>query len=391
MTNIRRTQALSTFSCLGDTCPDTCCRGWSMQVDDATRARYAKEPELLNTIEQDQGGGWIMKKDAASSYCVKLEGGWCGIQKEYGDAFLTDACYFYPRVTRRLGDMVLMTASASCPEIARLMLTKDNALALEDAVIERVPETIKDYLPPELSSRQALAVHQLFLQAMEDKETSVEGLVLRIINASRALEMLGKKDWPEATPFYLGIADNMLPPADANPADPFNVLHALAGLIVASHKPMSEPLCATVSEMEQALSVRLDWEKVAIHADEKSVASYQRVLQAWQETHAPRFDALLRKWVQMQLSLSLHPFAGLGKTITERTTIFGVRFATFRLALMCACDVHKDIPDAEGLACRITQSLARLLDHLGDATFSLQIYNETGWVRESRLRGLLDH
>jgi len=39
---------------------------------------------------------------------------------------------------------------------------------------------------------------------------------------------------------------------------------------------------------------------------------------------------------------------------------------------------------------RIIQSLSRLLDHLGDPAFSLKIYAETGWIKEARMRGLLE-
>lgn len=37
----------------------------------------------------------------------------------------------------------------------------------------------------------------------------------------------------------------------------------------------------------------------------------------------------------------------------------------------------------------IIQILSRFCDHLADATLSLKIYSETGWVRESRLRAIV--
>src|SRR5690349_1055310 len=107
MTAMLCTKSLSAFSCLGDKCADTCCQGWSMQVDDVTLARYRKDaPELLGAVEASQEAPWIMRKDPATNFCVKLEGGLCGIHKQYGDAFLSDACHFYPRVTRALGESV---------------------------------------------------------------------------------------------------------------------------------------------------------------------------------------------------------------------------------------------------------------------------------------------
>ncbi len=391
MTTVQRAQALSQFSCLGDKCPDTCCHGWSMQVDPPTLARYKKSaPELLDAVEPEQGAdNYIMKKDPASLYCVKLENGLCGIQKKYGDAFLSDACHFYPRVTRRLGDTVLMTATVSCPEIARLMLTEENPAAFAAAEYSRLPVSMKDYLPAELTDEEALAIHRAFIDAVDDDAVPAERVFLRIAHATRVLEMFDKKEWPQVAPLYLRLADGLMPAAEHNPADPFNVLHALAGLIVASHKPMSARLQQTIGDMEKALCVKLDWQNVLISADEKSADAYQRLKTVWRNETAQHLDKILRKMLKMQLSLALHPFAGLGENFSERVTIIGVRFATFKLALMCACDIN-DKASREESAVRIAQSLARFLDHLGDATFSLQIYNETGWVKETRMRGLLE-
>ena len=76
-----------------------------MQMDAVTLERYReKAPELLAAVESEPDGSHIMRKDPATGFCVKLEGGLCGIHKTHGETFLGDACYFYPRVTRALGD-----------------------------------------------------------------------------------------------------------------------------------------------------------------------------------------------------------------------------------------------------------------------------------------------
>jgi len=388
---IQRTKILSQFSCLGDKCIDTCCQGWSMQVDEPTLRRYREEaPELLNATES---GGveatTIMRKNPGTGFCVKLEGGLCGVHKKYGDRFLSDACHFYPRVTRTLGKTVLMTASASCPEIARLAFTMEEGLAFEAAKTDRLPYGMKDYLPPELSSEEALAVHQAFLDAVNDKTVSFERIVARLASTSRSLELLNKKDWPTAAAFYLKNADARLPEPERVREDPFNLLLALAGLIVASHKVVGARLKETIAEMEKALSATIDWHHMTIATDEKSATAWQHIYKGWQSTFAARYDTVLRRWLLLQLSLALYPFAGLGTTLSERITIIGVRLATFKLALICASDIYGDALSEETVV-RIAQSLARFLDHLGEANFSLKIYAETGWDKESRLRGLLE-
>lgn len=85
-----------------------------MQVDATTLQRYrTSAPELLDAVEEAVEASTIMRKDPTTSMCVKLEGGWCGIQKKYGSDYLGDACFLYPRVVRSLGDQPVMTAVMS--------------------------------------------------------------------------------------------------------------------------------------------------------------------------------------------------------------------------------------------------------------------------------------
>jgi lysine-N-methylase len=389
--DILHSRLLSQFACLGDKCEDTCCQSWSMQVDDATLSRCSqKAPELLKAVETEPDGSHIMRKSPDTGLCVKFENGLCGIHKTYGANFLGDACYFYPRVTRQLGGKVIMTAAMSCPEIVRIVLADEHAYALEQASVERLPQSLKNYLPEGLSEDDALAVHQLFLKATEDGSVSAEQIFLRIASVSRSLERIDHKKWPGAVPFYLAHADERLLPPEPDAADPFNVLHALCGLMVAAKKHTSPRLKQTIDDMEKALAVTLDWGAVAIHTTPQSAAAYQQVQAVWREKYAPHYAPLLRRWLQMQLSLSLYPFAGLGATLSERITIIGVRMATIKLALMCGCSITRSVL-SQDVVVRVVQSLSRVLDHLGDAAFSLQIYSETGWIQEKRMRALIEN
>jgi hypothetical protein len=93
---------------------------------------------------------------------------------------------------------------------------------------------------------------------------------------------------------------------------------------------------------------------------------------------------LLRGYLSAQLSQALFPFAGFGAEVAERAAIIAVRLATVKLALAT-------LPLAAGEAevVEVVQTLSRFTDHLADPELSRRIYQETGWVREARLRGLL--
>jgi lysine-N-methylase len=391
MTNILQAETLSRFNCLCEKCEDTCCKGWSMQLDEPTLQKYKTQaPELLEAVEPAEGledTAWIMRKDSGTGYCVKYEGGLCGIHKARGADFLGDACHFYPRATKQLGDKIVMTATLSCPEIARLAFEGEGDFYMP-AQMERLPHGLRQYAPEGLGGDEALSIHQTFLDAVDDRSASIETIFARINSVSHSLQMIDRKSWAGAAPIFLKLADGRLPAPDTNPVDAFNLLHALCGLIVATKKPMSERLRQTVEDMEQALAAKLDWENVLIYTDEKSLPALHRLEALWKTEAGVHYDKILRRYLKMQLSLALFPFSGLAEPLADRAALIGVRFATIKLALMCGCGMHGPVLPPE-MVVRIVQSLSRFLDHLGDTAFSLRIYSETGWVKEPRMRGLL--
>ncbi len=384
-----RTKLVSEFVCTADKCVDTCCKHWSMQVDAGTIDRYKKEaPELLEFIEKDSDSSFIMRKDAQTGYCIKFEDGKCGIQLKYGEAFLGDACNFYPRITRRAGDMEIVAATMSCPEIARIALYGEQPFTLEEASLARLPQEMKNILPEELTQEEVIKLHTIFIEATEDKDVNAERVFARISSASRSLQRIDKKNWLNAAPMYLRLADSGLPDAEMNINDPFNLLHSLCGLVVASKKVIPPRLQQTISEMEAALCVKLYWKNIAIVTSDESIIAYEKLRALWQNEMQEVYSPLLKRWLGAQLSSSFYPFAGLGETLPDKVTIIGVRFAILRLALLSAYSINMGNLHQDDVV-RVVQSLSRFLEHLAEPKFSLEIYAETGWSKENRMLGLL--
>lgn len=382
---------LARFQCLGDACEDTCCRGWTMQLDPPTKEKYAREaPELLSATVEDGSGGYCMRRDPSTDGCVKLESGLCGIQSAHGAEFLGDACYFYPRVTRRLGELTVMTAASSCPEVTRLALfDADSAsFALEAAQEGRLPWSLKDYLPEGIAAADALNVHRAFVDAAGRDDVSPEHSVLTLLIAAGSLARLPVASWAEGAPFFLKSAEGRIPPAETAPADPFNLLHALAGLLVAARRTRNARIMQVAAAMEHALGAAIDWQNVSIALSPQSAARSAALSDAWREWGAQRWSGMLRRWLQLQLSVALFPFAGFGAGPEERMLLIGVRLATLKLALMCLySDQESDISEEKAMLA--VQALSRALDHLADPVFSREVYAEAGWMRPARLRGLL--
>jgi lysine-N-methylase len=376
-----QTQAVKNFSCLGADCPDTCCQGWGMQVTEQTVVQYQQHaPELLDSIVAEESG-FVMRRDASTNACLKLEEGWCGIQRDYGEAFLGDACHFFPRITRSLGPLLVTTAALSCPETARLMLYSEDGLVLEERTEVRTPYSLRDYLPSGMHENDALKIHMFFVAVAGDTSVSAAHNLMRISVVARAIEMQPIAAWGDAVTFYASIADSRIPEPEAKATDLFNLVHSLHGLVIAS-QPVRLRLMLVIDSMADALGITFNAAGgISVTKDADYRASR---IAAVMYSQAETLQSVLRRWVQAQISQAFFPFSGFGQNLTERITVIGVRYATMRLALATLGESPE-----EGEVIRIIQTLSRFSDHLADPTLSLQIFTETGWVREPRLRSII--
>ena len=111
------------FRCIAGECPDTCCAGWQIVIDDVTRRKYQnyKGPfgnRLHNSID------W--KESAFRQYdrrCAFLnEDNLCDIYQEAGKDMLCKTCRNYPRHMEEFEGSREISLSLSCVEAARLIL-----------------------------------------------------------------------------------------------------------------------------------------------------------------------------------------------------------------------------------------------------------------------------
>lgn len=370
---IQATKAISAFKCLQDQCPDTCCKGWSMQVDDATFAKY-QENNLENAVSYD-GNVRVMKRDKNTDFCVKFQDGICSIHKEKGDSFLGDACNFYPRITRKLGDETLMTATLSCPEIVRLTLLENNNLEYKAQTQERLPTNIIDWLPNGLSTADALIIHQRFLQeAAED--ISAETLLARIYAVSETLDALDKKDWAGAVNFMFKIADGKLLPPEKSELDDYNIFQSFLGILHATNKKPSERLLNVIKEIEKALGVEVNFKTLMLTP--KNLSAYEKAKREWKNSG---LNNVLKNYIVAQISAGTLPFGGMGKNFTERAQILIFKFALIRLALMASPNLDNVVD--------MVQPICRIMDHLSDATLTLNLMEQFGMNTHSRLMGVI--
>jgi lysine-N-methylase len=124
------------FRCIGSDCEDTCCKGWTIPVDEATIEKHRRLPAspLLSLCDfkgslTPEGADhskpltFVQIRMTDSQQCPLLsEDRLCRLQTEYGEEYLPSTCATYPRIVHRNGDKLEEALTLSCPEAARLVL-----------------------------------------------------------------------------------------------------------------------------------------------------------------------------------------------------------------------------------------------------------------------------
>ena len=126
------------FACTAGDCPDTCCAGWQIMIDEESLERYGNEPGefgkiLRNSIDWEEGYFYQNKRRCAFLNDENL----CDLYKALGPDALCDTCRMYPRHTEEYEGLRELSLSLSCPEAAKIILScKEPVRFLEEETDE---------------------------------------------------------------------------------------------------------------------------------------------------------------------------------------------------------------------------------------------------------------
>ena len=202
------------FTCIASDCPDSCCKEWSVTVDEVSAARYRLLPgDLGNRLRQvliEEDGETVMRIENGRCPMWRQDG-LCRIQAELGHEGLCQVCRDFPRLRHDYGDFVELGLELSCPEAARLILASDAQPGIEiDLPGGENGEYDDEAMEILKKSRQRV------LALLEDTSYSVpEALTLALLYG---YHVQGELDGGEALPFdpqaALDEAKELAKPAD---------------------------------------------------------------------------------------------------------------------------------------------------------------------------------
>ncbi len=121
---------LKKFQCIGSLCPNTCCAGWDIHVDQETLSKVSNTKNkgakklLLNKIVDAPKSEYPAKiKNKYEKKCFFLEkDNLCLVQKKNQTEFLPLTCRTFPRRFIQFPESKFTSCSFSCPEIGKLVL-----------------------------------------------------------------------------------------------------------------------------------------------------------------------------------------------------------------------------------------------------------------------------
>lgn len=126
------------FSCIAGECPDTCCAGWQIVIDEQSLETYAHVPgefgkRLKNSID------WMEEcfGQVDGRCCFLNERNLCEIYGELGPKMLCQTCRNYPRHVEEFEGRREFSLSLSCPVAAKLILTGEEKV---EFLMEETPE-----------------------------------------------------------------------------------------------------------------------------------------------------------------------------------------------------------------------------------------------------------
>ena len=124
------------FKCLGKSCIDSCCIGWDIEIDKKTYNKYAnssnKEIKLISQkflVKKDPNSNIAYSKLVNQNNCCPFlsEDKLCNAYNLLGKENLSIGCSTYPRIIKKFDKIGFIAGDLSCPEIARLCLSKSNS------------------------------------------------------------------------------------------------------------------------------------------------------------------------------------------------------------------------------------------------------------------------
>lgn len=175
------------FHCIADACEDTCCAGWQIVVDDKALKRYYKESgpykkKLRTSVNWHQK---VFRQDKEKRCAFLRDDNLCDMYRNLGADSLCKTCRMYPRHIEEFEDVREISLSISCPEVARMLVTRKEPVSFQTIEKERTEE-YEDFDPFLYS--QLLDARECLFEILQNRKLPVENRILMSLGLAYDME-----------------------------------------------------------------------------------------------------------------------------------------------------------------------------------------------------------
>lgn len=143
------------FHCAGKNCPQTCCHGWNIPVDEVHALNYLgmsdayfaprfqpllkKTRRKQNGTEQDHYFLNLLGQPGEICTLQNAEG-LCDIHLKLGASKLCSTCYFFPKILWQIDEQWTLSTELSCPVVLQSAINRPEPVCFQSIPAEKDPQ-----------------------------------------------------------------------------------------------------------------------------------------------------------------------------------------------------------------------------------------------------------
>lgn len=176
------------FTCLADACEDTCCAGWQIVVDKKSLKKYKEEKSDYRKVLK-RGVDFkneTFRQDENKRCAFLNDSNLCEMYLHLGPESLCKTCRMYPRHVEEFENVREITLSVSCPEVARILLSKQEPVTF----LTREKEGEEEYedFDPFLYS-QLVEARDVIRGILQDRSKRIEVRALLVLGLAHDMQV----------------------------------------------------------------------------------------------------------------------------------------------------------------------------------------------------------
>lgn len=129
------------FACIAGACTGSCCDGWEIDIDDASREYYSSVggeigERLREKLYQGEDGEYRFRLGERGRCPFLNAEGLCDIYAALGEEALSEVCTDFPRFSLSYGHVMQRILSVSCEEVGRIIYAHEEPVSYVEYEME---------------------------------------------------------------------------------------------------------------------------------------------------------------------------------------------------------------------------------------------------------------